>query len=244
MTQQLNILKSAANPKDALWWQPMFSLQRELNRSAREAFSNFSRPSFMAPSVWDAEEDIFSAFQRNTHRIFSELFNNRQMSTPWVTGTTTEPYVNIIENGNKFKVRADVPGLSAKDLEVSISDNAITISGTRCSEEKDEGDSYLRRECHFGAFSRTIALPEEADVEKASARFEQNVLTVEIPKKQEAKSKSRKLKIEAQSGAQSSKSEKKKQEAIEWSKTAGREVSSAKEPNRESDSKDKKIKIA
>ncbi|MCB2081682.1 MAG: Hsp20/alpha crystallin family protein [Rickettsiales bacterium] len=196
MTQQLKVQKSAQNTSDALWWKSVFSLQRELNRTMRETFSNFMQPSLMPSSLWETEEDMFTTLQRNTHRVFSELFNNRQMSTPWLTGAMTEPYVDIIENGSKFRIKADVPGLNAKDLEVSIADSAITIKGERSEEKKEEDDTYIRRECHCGAFSRTIALPEEADIEKATATFDQNVLTVEVPKKPEAKNKSRKLKIE------------------------------------------------
>jgi len=167
---------------DTLWWKPIFSLQREMNRTMRQTFANFMQPSFMPTCLWDAEEDLFCAFQRNTHRMFSEFFNNRQMSTPWLIGMMTEPYIDIIENGNKFKIKADVPGMRAKDLEVSIADSAVTIRGERIDEQNEDGDTYIRRECRCGAFSRTIALPEEADVDKASVSFEQNVLTVEMPK--------------------------------------------------------------
>ena len=90
--------------------------------------------------------------------------------------------------------------MNAKDLEVSISENAITIQGERCN-EKQPDDVYIRKECHGGTFSRTIAMPEEAELEKASASLAQNVLTVEVPKKSEAKNAGRTLKIEAEAPA-------------------------------------------
>jgi len=218
MTQQLSVQKVPQHPMDTLWWKPIFSLQREMNRTMRQTFANFMQPSFMPACLWDAEDDLFCAFQRNTHRMFSEFFNNRQMSTPWLIGTMTEPYIDIIENGNKFKIKADVPGMRAKDLEVSIADSAVTIRGERVDEQNEDGDTYIRRECHCGAFSRTIALPEEADVDKASVSFEQNVLTVEVPK---GAAKSPELKIH-------------KTEAVKTSQsTASNEVAS-----------DKKIKTA
>lgn len=196
MTEQCTIKKNEQHPADALWWRPFFSIQRKFNHQMMEAFSPLRIfPSFVMPSPSDIEEDMLFSVQRRTHRLFSELFNNRQMLTPWCTGANTEPYVNIIENGNKFKIKADVPGLKAKDLEVSISDCAITIKGKKCDEKTEEGDNYIRKECHSGSFSRTIALPEEADVEKVSAIFEDNVLKIEIPKKAVSKSNSRNIAI-------------------------------------------------
>ncbi len=201
MPQQLAVHKDTKHPFDALWWKPVFSMQNELNQSLTQMVDNFMRPIGGAPAeLWKTEENLFNAYQRNTHRMFSELFNNRQLATPWLTGTMTEPYVDIIENGESFKIRADVPGLSADDLDISISESAITISGERREDSQEENDTYIRRECHCGAFIRTIALPEEANLDKAKASFEQNVLTIEIPKKQVAQQKEkehgRKLKIE------------------------------------------------
>lgn len=196
MTQAISVQKSASQPTENLWWKPLFSLQREMNQAMKDAFSNTGPSAFMAPALWDVEEDLFATMQRNTHRIFSELFNNRQLAAPLLTGAVPEPFINIIENGNNFKIKADVPGLSADDLEVSIADSAITITGSRCEDQLDKGDSYLRQECHCGEFSRTIALPEEADLNKASASFDHNVLTVEIPKKPEAVKKVHRLRIQ------------------------------------------------
>jgi len=146
MTQQLSVQKVPQHPMDTLWWKPIFSLQREMNRTMRQTFANFMQPSFMPACLWDAEDDLFCAFQRNTHRMFSEFFNNRQMSTPWLIGTMTEPYIDIIENGNKFKIKADVPGMRAKDLEVSIADSAVTSRGEGVDEQNEDGDTYIRRE--------------------------------------------------------------------------------------------------
>jgi hypothetical protein len=74
--------------------------------------------------------------------------------------------------------------------------SCITIKGEKCDEKTEEGDNYIRKECHSGSFIRTIALPEEADIEKAYASFEDNVLKIEIPKKEGSKRKPRKVEIE------------------------------------------------
>ncbi len=259
MSQQLAVHKNTQHPLDALWWKPIFSTQNEINQSLKQMVDQFMQPFGGAPAaLLDTEENAFNAFQRNTHRMFSELFNNRQLATPWLNGTMTEPYVDIIENGKSFKIRADVPGLNAKDLEVSISDSAITISGERCEDKQEKDGTYLRRECHCGAFSRTIALPEEANMDKASASFEQNVLTVEIPKKQAAQQKEQGRKLNIEGSASPKKAEPKskaqpdKQEPEEvQSKTpvkpelVGRQTASSSSPSKEGDtSKDKKTNAA
>jgi HSP20 family molecular chaperone IbpA len=199
MSQRLTVHKDKQHPVDALWWKPVFSMQKELSQSFKQMADQFMKPFGGAPdALWDAEDTMMDMLQENTHRMFSELFNNRQLTTPLLTGDMTEPYVNIIENGKAFKIRADVPGLSAKDLDVSISESAITITGTRCLDTEDKGDTYLRHECHCGAFSRTIAMPPEANMDKAKASFDKNVLMVEIPKSHSASyaSPSRSLDIE------------------------------------------------
>ena len=169
MTQQLSLHKNTAHPLDALWWKPLFSMQKQMNRTIEEMFSNSPLSSVIPPSFFNTEEDVFAVTQSNIHRLFSEMFNNRQMLTPWLAGQNTEPYIDIIENGKSFKISAELPGLNAKDVDVSISDCALTITGEKKKSSAEEGDTYIRKECCCGAFSRTIALPEEADMDKATA---------------------------------------------------------------------------
>lgn len=177
--QRLPIRHDTEFSTDALWWQPLFAFQREMNGAIRDYYADV-----IPSTLLELENDIFTFTQRGMHRLFSEFFNNRQMVTPWWTGSHTEPYVDILENGHAFKVRADVPGLCADDLEVAVSDSALTIRGcSKLSCREGGDDTYLRRECHGGSFHRTVALPEEADMSKASASFENNVLMVTIPKK-------------------------------------------------------------
>ncbi len=193
MSQQITIRRSN-KPSASLWWQPFFAAQRQAHRSFRESFSHFAPPSFFGPSILDIEGDLFSYVQDNIHNVFSELFNNRQVLTQLSAGQNG-PYIDIIENGNKFKVRAEVPGIEAKDLDVTVENNTITIQGEKQEEVKEEGDEYVRQECRCSSFRRTIALPKEANLEKASFTFDKNVLNIEIPKKDAEKS--RKVEINA-----------------------------------------------
>lgn len=182
MSQSIQIQQSTRLPFETLWWRPILSMQRDLNRALRDAFSDSPTP-ILNPTLWDAEVDLFESLQRNTHRLFCELFNNRQMATSILTGSMPEPNIEIVENGANFKIKAGVPGTEAEDLEVSIADGALIISGTRSEACSDTVPSFLRQECHDGVFSRIIALPEEADLNQARASLENNELTVVVPKR-------------------------------------------------------------
>jgi HSP20 family protein len=178
MKQQITPRVSDKN-FDTLWWRPFFSMQKKMNKQLNKEFKHF-----FSSSLFDVEKDIFSTTQNNLHNLFSEIFNNRQLLTPLLTCTNSQPYVDIIENSTKFKVRVEVGGLGAKDLEVSIADNALVISGKKVEEAKEDGDKYIHHESCSSEFSRVIALPKEADVYNATAAFDKNVLTVEVPKKE------------------------------------------------------------
>lgn len=180
---ELAIQKNNSNHDAKLWWKPMLTLQNELTENFKHMTSKLNP---LMPGFWKFEDKMFNQMQKSTHQIFSEMFNNRQMTTPWLLGTLTEPYVNIIENGNKYKIQADMPGVNAKNIQISSEDNVITIKGSHSTEEMEDGDTYIRRECHTGSFTRTIALPVDADTSKAKANLEQSVLYIEVPKAAQA----------------------------------------------------------
>lgn len=92
------------------------------------------------------------------------------------------PKVDIVERGDEFLVRAEIPGVDRKDLEVSLLDNAITLKGTTHREEKREGENWFHREIAQGSFSRTLMLPEEADTASAKATFRDGVLEITLHK--------------------------------------------------------------
>ncbi len=100
---------------------------------------------------------------------------------------TFTPSFEVKEAGDKLVVRADLPGIVEKDLDISVHNGVLSISGSRTAEERKEGESFYVYERQYGSFSRSFALPESADPEKVDARLERGVLTVEIGKKVEAK---------------------------------------------------------
>ncbi|WP_455206644.1 Hsp20/alpha crystallin family protein [Kaarinaea lacus] len=100
---------------------------------------------------------------------------------------TRMPSVDVIDRDEEVIVRAEVPGIAKDDLEVTVADNAVTIKGQTKREEKQEKGDYYRCEITRGAFSRTIALPGYVSSSGATAKFEDGVLELKLPKVEKAK---------------------------------------------------------
>jgi len=108
---------------------------------------------------------------------------------PWA------PRVDMVQRGNELVVRADLPGMSADDVTVEISDDAITISGERQEEHAEKNNGVYRYERSYGAFFREIPLPEGAMVDQAKATFKDGVLEITVPAPPEQVSRGRRLEI-------------------------------------------------
>jgi HSP20 family protein len=104
--------------------------------------------------------------------------------------------VDVYEEGNHIIVKADLPGLSKDDIDITLTEQNITISGEKKKEEKVEKKDYYRFERSYGSFRRSIALPAEVKTDKAKASFKNGVLEIKVPKTEEAKKKGRKIKVE------------------------------------------------
>jgi HSP20 family protein len=103
-----------------------------------------------------------------------------------VPGAGVFPAVNLTQDSESFYVRAELPGMKAKDLDVSAFQRTLTIAGERKVAD-EQGASYHRRERAHGPFSRSVTLPGDFDSEKVQARFVNGVLTVTLPKPDAAK---------------------------------------------------------
>ncbi len=108
------------------------------------------------------------------------------------------PNVDIYEDENRLIVEAELPGMNREDFEVSVENNVLTLKGERKFEKKTEGDNYHRVERAYGSFTRQFTLPQTITAEGATADFENGVLRVALPKREETKA--RKIEITA-SGA-------------------------------------------
>ena len=97
------------------------------------------------------------------------------------------PAFEVKETNDSFVLKADLPGVAEADLDIAVHNNVLTVSGSRQSEERKEGESYALYERQFGSFSRSFALPDQADSERIEAKLDRGVLTLTIGKKAEAK---------------------------------------------------------
>lgn len=137
------------------------------------ACSPFAHPS--ARAFWPAEFD----------RLFDEAWRGFGLAqdTPRFA-----PRVDVSESDEAYTVRADLPGLEEKDIQVSLEEGVLSIQGKVESEKKDENKEGVRYvERAKGSFHRSIELPAEIDADKVTASYRQGVLTVTLPKRPEAK---------------------------------------------------------
>jgi len=124
----------------------------------------------------DLFRNEFDSFFENFFPVKpGDLFENE-----WV------PKIDVIDNGKSINVKADIPGLSEKDIEVIVENDNLVISGEKNEEKKseDRNKRYLVAERKFGSFRRVISLPENSLSDNIKAEFKNGVLTVEIPKKE------------------------------------------------------------
>lgn len=116
-------------------------------------------------------DDFFNDFGKPTPNI--QIFSNRIVSI--------SPRVDAFAKDGKFQIVADLPGLSKEEIEVSTSDNYITIKSEQKKEKKTEDTSYYLSERSYGYFSRTIALPKGVNTDKAETEFKDGVLKISMP---------------------------------------------------------------
>jgi len=108
------------------------------------------------------------------------------------------PSIDVKESDKDIAVSAELPGMSDKDLDVSLGRDSLTIKGEKKEEKEERGKDYYRMERSYGSFSRTVPLPAEVDTEKAKAEFKKGVLTVTLPKTAKAIKETKKIPVKAE----------------------------------------------
>ena len=139
----------------------------------------------MALVRYDPLREIDS-LQGEMNRLFDGFFGNRTGERARAVGRWV-PAMDLLERGDEFVLRADLPGVAQDGVGIEIKDGVLQISGERKSEHEEEGESYYRAERAFGSFTRTLTLPEGVDPDAVAARFADGVLEVRIPKPAERK---------------------------------------------------------
>ena len=133
---------------------------------------------------WEPLREL-GTLQSEMNRLFNTVFDG-----PAPSGATMRrwmPAMDLLEAGEEFVLRADLPGLGEDDVKIELEDSTLTISGERKAEHEAKGEGFYRVERATGAFSRSLTLPKGVDPEAVSARFDRGVLEVRIPKPAERK---------------------------------------------------------
>ena len=138
-----------------------------------------------------------TTLQDQINRLFTETFDRSEGGnlTPWA------PAVDIFETEHELVVKADLPDVKPEDLDIRVENNILTIRGERKFEKKVTEDKYLRVERSYGSFSRSFSLANTVNTEAIKADYKDGVLTLSIPKREEAKPKQIKVQVGGQAAA-------------------------------------------
>jgi HSP20 family protein len=135
-----------------------------------------------------------STLQDQFNRLFNESLRNHTEEPAW---TTWAPAVDIYETPNELVVKADLPDVNEKDIDVRVENNLLTIRGERKFEKSVPEENFLRVERTYGAFSRGFSLPNTVNAEAIGAEYKNGVLTVTLPKREESKPRQVKVTVNA-----------------------------------------------
>jgi HSP20 family protein len=134
---------------------------------------------------WDPFRDLMS-IQNELNRLFGRTYGGGESGTGASGGWV--PALDVFETQDRFVVAVELPGIEPAEVEVSVEDSTLTVKGQREFFYKDATDESVRRiERRYGQFTRSLTLPQTADAGKIEASFDKGVLTISVPKREEAK---------------------------------------------------------
>jgi HSP20 family protein len=158
--------------------------------------------SALVSDPWRAfRTDLDRLFDRFTDKVgfpsFPRLFSGQWSSPGDLSASIAVPAVDVTEADGAYKVTAELPGLSEKDIEVSVSGDMLVLRGEKRQEKEEKEANYYLSERAYGSFQRSFALPDGVDRDKISAEFNKGILTLTLPKTAEAKQQDKKIEIKA-----------------------------------------------
>ena len=139
----------------------------------------------MAIVRWDPFRDL----QERMNRMFDDSYRGTSRGEDWGLGGAWAPPVDIYEKDGNIVLKAELPGVDPKDVDVRVENNLLTLRGERKFDTEVQRDSYHRVERSYGTFSRSFTLPTVVDQASIKAEFKDGMLQVVLPKREEAKPK-------------------------------------------------------
>ena len=134
---------------------------------------------------WEPLREL-NSLQSEMNRLFNTVFDQPSSSSGNVLRRWM-PAMDLVESGDHFVLRADLPGMSEEDVNIEFEDGTLTVSGERKAEHAEEKEGYHRVERSFGAFARSLTLPQGVDAEAVTASFDRGVLEIRVPKPEQRK---------------------------------------------------------
>ncbi|MBP1691000.1 MAG: Heat shock protein Hsp20 [Bacteroidetes bacterium] len=131
--------------------------------------------------------------QREINRMFDSFF--RGPEEDGLQTTSWNPLVDVTENDHSYLLNVELPGVSRNDVKIVVQDNQLTIRGEKKQEKESKNSNYHRVERSYGSFQRTFTLPTTVRAEKIEANYNDGVLTITVPKAEEAKAKEIEVKV-------------------------------------------------
>jgi len=125
--------------------------------------------------------------ERYYNNLFDDFFGSSLLDSENVNAVDWSPRMEVEENENEFFLNVEVPGMKKNDIDISVKDNVITISGEKKAKEQKKESAYYLNEVRYGKFSRSFKLPGNVDIDKIKGSWNEGVLTVEVPKTEIAK---------------------------------------------------------
>lgn len=144
----------------------------------------------MSMTRWEPFRGL-NTFQEQVNRLFEDSFARSQSGRAELA--TWAPAVDIFETENELVVKADLPDVQEKDLDIRVENNTLTIRGERKFSNDVHEDNYLRLERAYGSFTRSFSLPNTVNTEAIRADYHNGVLTVSMPKREETRPKQIKI---------------------------------------------------
>jgi len=137
----------------------------------------------------------FERMRREMDRMWDSFFERRPQLLAEEQGEWL-PALDLAETANEFVVKAEIPGLDSKDIDISLSDNMLTIKGEKKQEREEKEENYHFIERSYGSFFRSIQLPGEVNQQKITTSYKNGILKIHLPKSEEAKKKELKIKVQ------------------------------------------------
>ncbi len=140
--------------------------------------------------------EMYSSMRQEMDRLFDDFF--RSWDSQGESRGTFSPALNVAETDDAIEASMELPGLSQEDIEVTFSRDGLTITGEKKDEDEQRDKNFYRRERSYGYFRRTIPLPLDAvETEQIEAQFENGVLKITMPKRETARSQTRRIEVKA-----------------------------------------------